>query len=253
MGKYVYNEYDENPVFRTYKQRKKRKLKKKVKIIGFVIVLLMIIGFLCSSYSRIQSIQIVGSEKMTDEQILEHLSVNQSSVYFLINKVRIVEELKDLDHIQNATVQMNWKGDLKINIEEAIPIAYAQINQTYYEINDIGKVVTVKQKEVETLRGLPFVQNFHSIDLLKQFAEGFYKVPSLIQNEISDIILEPQNADPTRLKCLMKEEKKIYVRIEDLATRLDDSQFNYEAFKAASQDKCTFSIEGNYVYMEPCE
>ena len=31
MGKYVYNEYDENPVFRTYKQRKKRKLKKKKK------------------------------------------------------------------------------------------------------------------------------------------------------------------------------------------------------------------------------
>ena len=59
---------------------------------------------------------------MTDEQILEHLSVNQSSVYFLINNVRIVEELKDLDHIQNATVQMYWKGDLKINIEEAIPI-----------------------------------------------------------------------------------------------------------------------------------
>ena len=37
--------------------------------------------------------------------------------------------------------------------------------------------------------------------MLEEFARGFYKVPTLMQNEMSDIILEPQAADPTRLKC----------------------------------------------------
>lgn len=254
MNKYTYNEYDENPVYRTYKQRKKKKLKKRVKIMGIVLILIMIISYLLSPYSKVKSIHVIGHHKVSEEEILEHISVKQSSYYFLVNRDKVEEEVKTLSDVKKASVKMSWIGDITIEIEEAIPIAYAQIGNLFYEINDIGGVLQVKnQEELQLLKGLPFVQNFKNIDLLKEFAKGFYQVPSLMQNEISEIILEPQKADPYRLKCIMKENKIIYVRIEDIATKLNSEQFNYEAYKTADKDVCSFSIEGRNIYMSPCQ
>lgn len=251
MKKYVYNEYDVNPVYHTYKQRKKRKLKKKVKIICILFILMIIVGYLLSPYSKIKTIQVRGNENISKEEIIEYISVDLSSYYFLVDKKNIQNEVKECPVIKQVSVQMDWVGHLIIEVEEASPIAYAQINDIYYEINDIGNIVEIDN--IEGMKSLPFVSHFKDKDILKKFAEGFCQVPSLMQNEISDIILESQKADPHKLKCLMKDNKKVYVRIEDLATKLNDEQFNYEAYKSASKDNCIFSIEGRNVYMSPCE
>ena len=103
---------------------------------------------------------------------------------------------------------------------------------------------------INVLKSLPYVSEFKEEKLLKQFAEGFKDVPTLMQNEISDIILSPQRGDETRLKCLLKGDKILYIRIEDLSTRLDDEIFNYEAYKTKYKDKYSFSIEGIHLYLE---
>ncbi len=249
MG-YTYNEYDENPVRRTLKQRKKRKLKRKFKVLLVVFFVSLIAFFLLSDYSKVKEIQINGIDITTPKEILENISISQSSYYFMINQDKIKEEIETLPTIKKAQVDVDWKGNVSIDIEEATMIAYANINNQIYEINDIGRIVKVNdQKRIQKLKAFPFVQNFSSEKLLQEFAEGFYKVPTLFQNEMSEILLEPKPGDQTSLKCLMKDDKIVYVRIEDLATRLNDDQFNYEAYKTKYKDKRIFSIEGNYIYI----
>ena len=247
----VYHEYDENPVRKTLKQRKKKKLKRKVKIL-FVVCLLIILAFyLISDYSKVKSIHISGNSLTEKEEILEHITISQSSYYMFMNTHKIEKQIKLLPAIKEATVQCDWVGNIKIEVQEAQPIAYAKINKDIYEINNIGNIIkTTDQDRISLLKSLPYVSEFKEEKLLKQFAEGFKDVPTLMQNEISDIILSPQRGDETRLKCLLKGDKILYIRIEDLSTRLDDEIFNYEAYKTKYKDKYSFSIEGIHLYLE---
>lgn len=249
--KTIYNEYDENPVRKTLKQRKKKKLKRKFKIILGLCFFGILAFYLLSDYSKVKSIQIYGNSLTEKEEILDYISINQSSYYMFMNTNKIEKQIKELPAIKDVTVQCNWIGNVTIKIQEAQPIAYAKINQDTYEINSIGNLIKITdQQRISQLKALPYVSEFKDEKLLKKFAEGFQKVPTLMQNEISDIILEPQSADPTRLKCLLKGNKTLYIRIEDLSTRLDDEFFNYEAYKTKYKDKHTFSIEGKHLYLQ---
>lgn len=247
----VYHEYDENPVRKTLKQRKKKKLKRKVKILLVLCLLIILAFYLISDYSKVKSIHISGNSFTEKEEILEHITISQSSYYMFMNTHKIEKQIKLLPAIKEATVQCDWAGNIKIEVQEAQPIAYAKINKDIYEINNIGNIIkTTDQDRISLLKSLPYVSEFKEEKLLKQFAEGFKDVPTLMQNEISDIILSPQRGDETRLKCLLKGDKILYIRIEDLSTRLDDEIFNYEAYKTKYKDKYSFSIEGIHLYLE---
>ena len=247
----VYHEYDENPVRKTLKQRKKKKLKRKVKILLVLCLLIILAFYLISDYSKVKSIHISGNSLTEKEEILEHITISQSSYYMFMNTHKIEKQIKLLPAIKEATVQCDWVGNIKIEVQEAQTIAYAKINKDIYEINNIGNIIkTTDQDRISLLKSLPYVSEFKEEKLLKQFAEGFKDVPTLMQNEISDIILSPQRGDETRLKCLLKGDKILYIRIEDLSTRLDDEIFNYEAYKTKYKDKYSFSIEGIHLYLE---
>ena len=249
-----YNEYNENPVQKTYKQRKKKKLKRKVKVIISLFIFIMITMFLISDYPRVKSIKIEGVHQTPQQEILKHISIKPSSYYFFINKEKVIKEIKQLPTITKASIDIDLIGNVVIGVEEATPIAYASLNNKIYAINDIGRIVEVRQsKQRDELKVLPYIQNFQSKTMLEEFARGFYKVPTLMQNEMSDIILEPQAADPTRLKCLMKDNKVVYVRVEDVATKLNTHQFSYEALKNEHKNACYFSIEGRNVYTRSCQ
>ena len=247
----VYHEYDENPVRKTLKQRKKKKLKRKVKILLVLCLLIILAFYLISDYSKVKSIHISGNSLTEKEEILEHITISQSSYYMFMNTHKIEKQIKLLPAIKEATVQCDWVGNIKIEVQAAQSIACAKINKDIYEINNIGNIIkTTDQDRISLLKSLPYVSEFKEEKLLKQFAEGFKDVPTLMQNEISDIILSPQRGDETRLKCLLKGDKILYIRIEDLSTRLDDEIFNYEAYKTKYKDKYSFSIEGIHLYLE---
>jgi len=251
---YLYNEYDENQVKKTLKKRKKKKIKRKIKVIIVLFVILCIVAYLLSDLSRVRSIKITGLDYTTEEEVKEVINVNETYMYFLVDKSEVEDLVKTLPAVKNATVSIGLFGGMTIKITEAEAIAYASIGDQYYMINDAGKIVEITDEQASELKLLTYVQDFTSTEMLSEFAKQYKDVPSLMQNEISDILLSPKSADETRLQCITKEGRYIYIRIEDLTSRLSDDQFNYELYKSTYSDKCTFSIEGNYIYMsEDCE
>lgn len=250
----MYNEYDHNPVQKTLKKRKKQRIKKRIKIIFGCLLIIGIIYILMSDFLKIKSINIYENEMTSKEDILDCISIDHSTYIFMIDKDKMKEELKTLPTVKSSEVNVDIFGKVTITIEEAKAIAYADYQGQIYEINNAGNILEINDNnKLRELKTLPKLQNFSSIDLLKQFAKGFQNVPSLMQNEISDILFDPQPADETRLKCITKDNKILYIRIEDISTKLNNERFNYEAFKTTYKDKCIFKIEGNKVYMEPCQ
>lgn len=248
MG-YTFNEHDENQVTKIYKQRKKRKIKKNVKILMGLLIVLLIGSYLISGLSKVKTIKIQGTDITSQEEVLKTISMNQSSFYWLVSTSQVEEEIKTIPSVKNVEVKCDWIGNVKIVIEEAIPIAYAQIEDNIYEINDIGHAFIVDDEQrIKELKVLPFVSQMNDEKILKEFAKEYQYVSEYMRNEISDIILEPKNADPTRLKCLLSDNYIIYIRIEDLKERLGEkSTFDLDAYKALYPDESIFKFEGGYI------
>ena len=113
----VYHEYDENPVRKTLKQRKKKKLKRKVKILLVLCLLIILAFYLISDYSKVKSIHISGNSLTEKEEILEHITISQSSYYMFMNTHKIEKQIKLLPAIKEATVQCDWVGNIKIEVQ----------------------------------------------------------------------------------------------------------------------------------------
>ena len=116
---YYYNEHDVNQVKKILKNKKKRKLKRRIKIIFFLLVLIFIAGFMMSDLSKVKSIEIVGNDEVKSENIINSISLNDQSVYFLVDKKKLTEEIKNIGMIKRASVSIDFIGNVKIEIEEA--------------------------------------------------------------------------------------------------------------------------------------
>lgn len=247
---YIYNEHDENQVKKILKQRKKKKLKNKVKVFIGVVVFGFIFWFMMSDYPKVKSIHISGNINISENQILDNISINTHSFYWFMNTNKIEKEIKDNLAIKSAEVKCDLLGNVNIEVQEAEAIAFATINEETYEINDMGEVIEVTDQErKEELYRLVSVNHFSSLDMLKEFAQGYQSVSNLTKNEMSDIYLAPRSADPTLLKCLLKNNYIIYIRIEDLADKLNEKSFDLEAYKVKYPTKHIYSFEGNNIYL----
>jgi len=254
MSNYQYNQYDEDQVKKKYKKIKKVKLKKKFKIALVIIFLGLIIFFFMSDYSKVKSIRIVGQEILTEDEVLDVISINKSTQYLFMSTGKVEKEVKTLARVKDVQVSRDLFGNVSIKIKEADPLAYAIIGNKTYEINDVGNIAVVNdEKRKSFLKSLPSVSGFKDEKLLKEFAKEFKDIPNVMLNEISDVILEPQKADPTRLKFVMQEGILVYVRIEDISSKIGSGRFDYEANKIKNKNVCVYKIEGKNIYQEKCK
>jgi len=249
---YYYNEHDENQVEKILKTKKKKRLKKRFKVLLFLIVFVAIGAYFTSDYSRIQSIRVVGCEEVSEYDILEYAAIDEKAIYWFINTNHIEEKIKEVPLVKKVKVSRDLLGNIKIEIEEAERIAYCDIEDRTYVIDELGYVSeTSDPKIIQSLQSCPKLSGFKDVEFLKSFASEYIKIPELVKSQTSDIVYSPQPADETRLEFVMDNGKIMYLRVEDMAEQL--SRFDYEASMTAYSDYCQFSFEGEHVYMEKCE
>lgn len=250
----MYNEYDENPVQKTLHRKKKKRLKRKIKVCLFVLGAFLMGALEMKGVLKVKTINVTGLEFLSQDQVLSSLSIDKSSYYLFMSKKSVTKEVEQIPTVKSAKVNCDLVGNIKIDVQEASPIAYTIMNKAVYEVNELGNVIEVTDKErISLLKSYPQLHDFTSVEVLKSFAKQFKDVPTLMQNEMSDIILSPKKTDPTLLKCILKNKKVIQIRIEDLGYRLSEDQFNYEAYKVGFKNVCTFKFEGKYLYLEDCK
>ena len=249
---YYYNEHDENQVNKILKTKKRKKLKRRLKVFLYIIIIGLICAFFVSDYSKVKSIQVEGNKDIASKDILNHITIDEDTYFFFVNKKAVASQVKEMGMIKKAVVSVDLIGNVKIYIEEADKVAYSEMAGVTYVIDELGGVsITEDQKVIQELHSCPKISKFTELELLETFAKEYVKIPDLIKTQTSDILHEPKDNDPTRLKFIMDNGKILYLRIEDMAEQLN--RIDFEAFMTGFSDRCTFSFEGDYIYTEGCE
>lgn len=246
-----YNEHDVNQVQRYYKTKKKKRRKMRGKRIFKLILLIFVVAFFISDYSRVKSVKVHGNENVSNEEVLKSADIQDDEIYFFVRTKKVRQRLEDTLLFSKVDVSKDWVGHIKIDVEEAENIAYAKIDKKTYVVNEMGKVSEVKDKEyIEALRVYPSITKFKEVDMLKDFAKEYVQLSELIKNQVSDIVYEPKAADETRVKFVLDNGKIMYLRIEDMVSQL--SVLDFDSAISQNQNNCIFSFEGEYIYEQPC-
>lgn len=245
---YDYEEYDDDPRHVILEQRKKEK-RRLYQRIGIVIVIsLLMIGYFLSDLSKIQGITIEGN-KLVETSIIEAaLSVDKSSIFLTTSSATLKRDVESIDLIESAKVKKGLLGTIKITVTEKDIVAFTEFKDATYIIDSGGGVTQLTEAMyVDNMNQLPYMAQFKSMKLIKQFAKQYVQVPELIRNSISDIVYAPEKADETRVRLILTNSKELIVRIENMAENLSEDHFNFEGYMDKYSEYRYFIFEGHFI------
>ena len=246
--KYRFNEHDENQVLAMRNKLRRKKRKRRRRLVVVVLVVILIMAFFLSDLSKVKSIDIIGCQKLDEQYILDSLSVHEhSSYYFTVDESQLEKEIEKLIFVAQADVSMSFFGDMTIKINEQEPALYSYIDNQLYVVDEDGVIEEDRdQKWVTYVQRTPQAMNFDK-DHLKQFVEAYVQLPSDVQNQISTMVFEPNDKDPSKCRLEMDDGKIFYVRIENMAKQLTSS--NYYMVMNQYPDYKYYDFLGKNVYV----
>ena len=104
-----------------------------------------------------------------------------------------------------------------------------------------------KQEKLSYVQRYPQAINFDEKHL-KQFIKEYKQLPSVIKNQISSIVFEPNDKDQTKCKLELDDGKIFYVRIEDMVRQLTSTNYYLVTQKYPENKYYDFLGKNVYVY-----
>ena len=125
--------------------------------------------------------------------------------------------------IKKVTLKKDLLGNVKITVQENNALLYSYIDNILYIVDEDGVMEKdTKQEKLSYVQRYPQAINFDEKHL-KQFIKEYKQLPSVIKNQISSIVFEPNDKDQTKCKLELDDGKIFYVRIEDMALPISNT------------------------------
>lgn len=249
MATYMYNEHDVNQVKNMQKKIKKKKQKRRR---CFVLVVLLIIAgivFMTGSASKVKKISVSGCHLTNQDDIIKNISIKTKKTYFFsVDCGQVENEIEQMLFVKKATVKKDLLGNVKISVQENNAMLYGYIDNVLYLVDEDGVVEKdEKQEKLSYVQRYPQAMSFDE-GHLKQFVKEYKKLPSVIKNQISSIVFEPNDKDQTKCKLELDDGKIFYVRIEDMARQLTSTNYYLVIQKYPENKYYDFLGKNVYVY-----
>lgn len=243
----IYNNYDHEQVKAYYRKKQEKKKKRKRRILALGLIVVLIVAFFISDFSKIQTITVTGNEKVSTEEIIaaSKIKVHEDFTFF-VDLSEAKEAIEDTSLIKSATVSKNLFGDVTIKVVEADPIGQATINGVLHVISQNGRVIKDETGSlVNFVQRCPQISGFDE-KRFKEFSSEFAKLPTQVINQISDVHYAPENLVDTRCEFIMDDGKILYVLYDDMASQLAND--NYSLIMERFPNQKYYDFCGKYVY-----
>lgn len=249
-----YNEYDDDPRKQYLAEVKAKKARRRRHLLISCIIIGLIVVYFVSPVSKIQSIQVKGLVNLKADEVKVSIQKETSGYYLFTSTKNIENKLKKHALIKKCHVSKTITGGLRIEIQEAKPVAYAIFQNKTYVIDELAHVEEVSDVNfIKKLESTPRLMSFDSLEHIQTFADQYIQLPYILRNSISDVIFSPKAADPTSIRFVMDNGKQLIVRLNDISKVLSQKKFDYEAYMTEYSDACIFSFEGDSIYITNCQ
>ncbi|MBQ7098012.1 MAG: FtsQ-type POTRA domain-containing protein [Clostridia bacterium] len=247
--------------------KKRKKMRAKRRFIVFMFLLIcagIIITALKAPFFNISQIVCSSETNLTEEQILKTAGINTGQNIFSTGVRKAEEKLTENPEIAEAAVRRVFPNKIKIEIKEAVPVAYVVFDSEYLMIDGGGKIIKLAESaEDERLKNLIHVEGIEVVSATagKGIASGedirakeLYKCLDIMQNlgmrekvnyidiaDLSDIKIDYEN----RIYMLLGSYDKLEYKLKFVKKVIDE--------KLSEQEKAKFDFRSEKLHVGPRE
>ena len=187
--------------------------KKKLKIIPFLIVLLVIGGLSFGLYktmtAKIKNIIISNADYLKDDYIIDLAGKRDYPSFYLTNSLKMKKKLLKSPYIREVKIKREFYHILEIDVT---------VNRPLFINKDSGMVVfedkrTILETEANIVFRVPRLINYVPDDKYDTFIEKMAKVDKGTLGKISDIEYVPNDYDKDRFLLYMDDGNMVYLTL----------------------------------------
>lgn len=220
----------------------KKKSKKKFRIKGLLLILLivyllgMVIYLIMSTPCH--NLVIKGLDLLSEKEIMDISKINSDTSITKIFTSNICKKIKKLDFVDTCKVSYSFPLKVTITIEENKILFYDYLNKKYVLSN--GKSI-----EDNNYIGYPILINYTPSDILENFIEGLNKVDQDIIKMISEIEYSPDRYNETiidedRFLLRMNDGNEVFINTVNI-----EKLNNYQSIYATIEEKGVLYLDSN--------
>ncbi len=243
MGTQKQSQQDQGHLFRDFQIRN---VKKMWPLVTLLIVILMVIIFMISSYSRVKSVTVSGNEIVSDQQIKGFSPVKKGTSLFAVwgKTDKLAKSLKDRSmRMQSVKMKLVHFNQVKIAVEEYPTIGYLYVSGGYQPILKSG--VIIKGKVLNPKAGFPVLKGFKNPKKLRRTIKQYRKISPPVRAVINTISYSPTKSNPDRIYLQMSDGNKVYASISSFGDKMD----YYPSISSKLKVKSVVNLEvGAYSY-----
>lgn len=198
----------------------KKKRKVVFRLIKWTSLILILIGggiyFLLSPFFNIKNIEIVGNQKLTNEEIISLSQIQIDENTFKLVKSKVQKSIKQNAYVENVKVKRNLPDTIIIEVEERTPTYMISFANAYAYINNQGYFLEISKDKLE----LPILTGFLTkeediqegnrlcIEDLQRLDDVLQIMKSATSNEIASLVTKINIANKQNYILELKDEKK---------------------------------------------
>ena len=187
--------------------------KKKIKIIPFLILIIVIIGIVLvvkfSLDKPILNININNTSYIKDDYIIEKADIKDYPSFVYTTCFELEKKLKKSVYIKDVNCKKKFYRVIELNIDVNTPV----INDNYNEKIVFSDGSSINSKDMEFDTNIPRLLNYVPKKKYDSFIEGLSKIKSDILSRISDIEYVPNDIDKDRFRLYMDDDNIIYITL----------------------------------------
>lgn len=189
---------------------KKVKKCRKMKLLPFFILLLIVIVILSGVYLLttipIKNIYIKGNHYISDQEIIEYAKIENYPSFLKTTSTTIRKNILKNPYIKKVTVKKNLFAKVVIQLEE---------KKVLYRNEETGNIILEDKTElVDNYQfQVPILLNYIPDTKYDSFINGMKKVEESIQDMISEIKYDPNEQDEDRFLLHMNDGNDVYLTL----------------------------------------
>lgn len=187
--------------------------KKKLKIVPFLIVLLILIGLSFSVYqvlkANIKNIVIKNAFYLNDDYVIDLAGIKDYPSFYLTSSIKMEKNLKKSPYIISAKVKRKFYHVLEIDLKVNNPLF---INNSSSTVVFENKGTVPIDEEIDLFR-VPRLMNYVPDDKYDTFISKMALIDKGILGKISDIEYTPNDYDKDRFLLYMDDGNMVYLTL----------------------------------------
>jgi len=226
-------------------QRRKKANRRLIYVLILIGLLVGVVFYLQSSYSRVARFDVDGNVNVKSEDILQASGIKVKETHaFNVSEEDVLERIEKVPGIQEATMQKQFLHQYRVTVTEEKEIAYAKDKPGDRIVLADGTIIPGKSKE--ELFDAPILTGFTD-QSLNRLTKELVKIEPKVRSRISEIVANDKT-DKGGLKLFMTDGNTVLLSTSAFSNSLNEY---VKVISALPKGKTgTITIDGG-IYFKP--